>query len=302
MLFFLEKSKINKKEKMQKGYPLYQDSSPDRYNNTQEKRVFHAAFFKGSLTLEASLVLPLFIAGIVAMLFFLQVIQVQMHLQKALFNQTMKVAGYTYYVDKAEIIDSIDGFFEAEYIKTAVINEAGKDYIENSYIVNGVSGIKLNLSNVTDEGIIDASLQYKMKVPFDLFNIGEITLVSRARCHTWIGDSQSAATENEEYVYMTEHGSVYHTYKDCTYLVSNIESCLFTQIDSKRNKSGAIYYSCALCCREGYHGSVVYYTNYGTRYHASAVCSNLKSNIYTVTLDSVKGKYELCSKCAKRSS
>lgn len=298
MLFFTEgQNKIIK----QKIFENHQSSPPDGCVGSEEKRASHAAFrFDGGLSLEASLVLPFFLAGLIALLFFIQVIQLQMHLQKALYGQSMKAAGYAYYIDEMNMDDTVQNVLEAEYIKAAVIKEVGAAYLDNSYIVGGSRGLRLNLTNNAQAGIFDAALQYKVQVPFDLLGIGRITLVSRARCHIWNGDKDGAAQTEKDTVYMTANGEVYHTHKDCTYLVSDVCETEYGQIDGLRNDSGAKYYACAACKKEtADEATPVYYTGYGTRYHTDRLCGNLHSNIFSVPRSEAEKNYRLCSKCAK---
>lgn len=298
MLFF-QQNKIIIKRKANPGYQNPPGKDGTCFN---EKRAPHAALIlKAGMTVEAALVLPLFIAGTVAMLFVLQVMQLQLHIQKALYNQTMKVAGYAYYLTAAELSYKAEQIIEAEYIKSAVIKEVGKEYLDNSYIENGSSGIYLNLTGNPEEGLIDVALQYKVRVPFDLLGVGGINLVSRARCHTWVGKNTNEASAEYRKVYVTANATVYHTQKDCTYLVSNIESCNISDINEKRNAGGGKYYACRRCCEnEGAGLTTAYYTKYGERYHSSALCSNLHSSIYTMSEEDAQSKYPLCSKCEGR--
>lgn len=298
MLFFTEdQNKIIK----QKVFENHQSSPPDGCVGSEEKRASHAALrFNGGLSLEASLVLPFFLAGLIALLFFIQVIQLQMHLQKALYGQSMKAAGYAYYIDEINMDDTVQNVLEAGYIKAAVIKEVGAEYLDNSYIVGGSQGLRLNLTNNTQTGIFDAALQYKVQVPFDLLGIGRIMLVSRARCHIWNGDKDGAVQTEKDTVYMTANGEVYHTHKDCTYLVSDVCETEYGQIDGLRNAGGAKYYACAVCKKDTADETTpVYYTGYGTRYHTDRLCGNLHSNIFSVPRSEAEQNYRLCSKCAK---
>ena len=294
-----------------KEYKIIKQNASSKYHNPpgnkdgtyfNEKRASCAALrLIASMTVEAALSVPLFVAGIVAILFVLQIMQLQLHMQKALYNQAMKVSGYSYYLTVADLSYKAEQVLQEEYVKSAVIKEVGKDYLDNSYIVNGSKGIYLNLTGNPEKGWIDVALQYNVKVPFDLLGIGKLKMVSRARCRTWVGKDADTDDKSFEKVYMTAGGSVYHTHKDCTYLVSKIYSCDVGEISEKRNADGSKYYACKLCCAEGNSGlKKVYYTQYGERYHSSAVCSNLHSNIFTIAKSDAEQKYRLCSKCEKR--
>ena len=117
MLFF-SGLKLNKPR--QKDYPRY--LIPPDGSLSRERRAPYAAFrARASLTVEASLALPIFIAAIVVFLFVLQVMQLQLHIQKALYNQTMKASGYAYYLTIADMSYKAEQVLEEEYIKYSVI-------------------------------------------------------------------------------------------------------------------------------------------------------------------------------------
>lgn len=298
MPFFL-KIKINKGKQKDICSPR------DGKISLREKRVSYAAC--GSLTLEAALVMPLFIAAIVSLMFFIQVIQLQIHIQKSLYNQALKVAGYACYTNLAELSDTAESILSAEYIKYQVINETGKEYLDNSCIAGGSSGIHANLTQEAEDGIIDAALEYTVSPPFNILGLRGMTFVSRARCHTWTGstcqDTGKNPTEDDDVVYMAQKGEVYHLYRDCTYLTNQISSTSAVQVVNIRNDSGAKYYPCSVCCRDNIPAGdeEVYYTLYGTRYHSDIFCNNLYCNIYTINKETAQEQYRLCSKCAKRS-
>lgn len=295
MLFF----PILKKYIKRKGRASFHDSPRNPIGEaSREGRASHAAIM-GSLTVEASLVLPLFVMAIMVLLFFIQAIQMQIQIQKALFNQTVKTAGYAYYLSQTEIPTEAEQYLEAEFIKLNIVNELGAEFFKNGYIANGKNGLVLNLSNISDEGIIDIALQYKMQVPFDIFGVGKLNFVARARCRTWDGNYSDITGYKGNVVYVTPNGEVYHVSDKCTYIVKSVSSCNYHSIDEKRNLSGGIYYPCNVCAesKTPIAMQLVYFTNYGTRYHLEVLCSNLKTNVFAMNEETAKKKYRACSKC-----
>lgn len=301
MLFF---SNLNIKIFKRKGSSLL-GNSPHNYNNrdnlNMKERAPYAAFkLNGSLTVEASLVLPLFIGAIVALLFFIQAVRINVHIQKAVYNQTMRVAGYSYYVNVADPPVAVENLLEAGYIKSQIINELGTEFMSNPYIINHNDAFSLNFTNVFDEGVIDVALQYKLKVPFDIFGVGKVPFVARARCKTWANEDASKNEWNAEMVYVTKYGEVYHNNKSCTFIKSDVKTCSKTKVVTLKNESGEWYKPCSLCS-EGHASYVVpvYYTKYGNRFHVNENCGNLKSNVFSIEKDDAVKKYRPCSKCAK---
>lgn len=253
---------------------------------------------KASLCLEAALTIPFFLAAIIAMLFIIQSMQMKVRFTKALYNQQMKLSGYAYYINKLDISDTIERMMEAEYVKSKVIDEIGRNYLNNSYIVNGYKGVHANLFMDQEDGDIVISLKYKMAVPYNLFFLPEIKYEVSMTCHSWVGENKA---DEEDIVYVTASGSVYHLYKDCSYIKSIIDSCLLSSINSKRNSDGSKYYPCTLCCDEKSSEDVyVFFTKYGTRYHSTSQCSNIKNNVFSISKEKAEQKYNLCSRCEKR--
>lgn len=296
MLFF---PILKNKQPKRKGRASFHDSPRDQIGEaSREERAPHAALI-GSLTVEASFVLPLFVMAIMVLIFFIQAIQIQVQIQKALFNQTVKTAGYAYYLSQTEIPTEAEQFLEAEFIKLNIVNELGTDFFKNGYIVNGKNGLILNLSNISDEGVIDIALQYRMQVPFDIFGVGKLNFVARARCRTWDGKHSDITGYKGNMVFVTPNGEVYHVTDKCTYIAKSVSSCNYYLISEKRNLSGGIYYPCNVCTssREPIPLQLVYYTNYGTRYHLDSLCSNLNTNVFSMEEETAKKKYRACSKC-----
>lgn len=297
MLFYqVEKNKYLKR-KVKTSFHI---SPPDATNEVKpDKRAPYVTLVhRGSLTVEAALVLPFFIAAVTTLIFLIQAIQIQVQIQKALYNQTMKVTGYGYYINSVDLATEAESLLEVGYIKLKIIEELGEDFFESNAIVNGKKGFVLYLTNVSKEGLVDVALLYSLRVPFDIFNVGKLDFVARARCATWIGASPGTTEWDVNMVYMTAHGEVYHCDRECTYIKSDISECRLDEIEAIRNASGGKYYPCTICDdRREYDSKQVFYTKYGTRYHLSEYCSNLKSNVFAIEEVVAKEKYKACSKC-----
>lgn len=120
---------------------------------------------------------------------------------------------------------------------------------------------------------------------------------AQAMMHKWTGyDLSGGAKENvyEEYVYMTENGSVYHRSRGCSHLNIHIRVVNLKDINLERNENGAFYYPCEKCAR-GMGTGLVFISKFGNRYHNSADCSGLKRSIRSVKLSEVS--CGACSEC-----
>ena len=107
--------------------------------------------------------------------------------------------------------------------------------------------------------------------------------------------STTSVKEEEEYVYITESGTVYHRNRDCSHLRISVSVLKASDIGSSRNAYGKKYLPCEKCA-SGSSTGLVFVTDKGDRYHNSAACSGLKRTILTVPISETGGRGP-CSLC-----
>lgn len=263
----------------------------------------------GSLTLEATLVFPIFMLVLLYFMFFFQVLMMEMHVEQALQYTSRTMAVYA----GLDLVPSEDASEEAGALRSAltksgtklVSTQVAKSMVASRLeergaqtwrIENGVSGIHYAQSSL-DGDYIDLIVSYKMKEPFSYFpQIGTIRIQQRARARKWTGDhGVTQAAPDEEIVYITPTGTVYHRSKTCPYLDRVIRTVSAGAIEGRRNKSGAKYYACKKCAKSGATG-MLYITDYGTRFHTKKTCSELNRDIMEIPLSQVAER-KACSKC-----
>ena len=133
----------------------------------------------------------------------------------------------------------------------------------------------------------------------ELIGFNGSTAVAEANIRKWTGyDVLNVANgiEDEEYVYITESGTVYHRSRDCSHLKISIRVVPLEDVVNERNRHGNKYYKCERCGSYGSSG-VVFVTNDGSKYHTSASCSGLKRTIYVVKITETGGRGP-CSSCS----
>ena len=126
---------------------------------------------------------------------------------------------------------------------------------------NGISGIWIDLTEIRT-----------FTFPFSMIPVPGIALTERARVYPWIGyeqgsDDASDSDRDDEMVYVTDYGSVYHTHADCTHLDLTIIATTTDEVGSLRNDYGEKYRKCDYF-PAGYTGTV-YVTAKGDRYYPS---------------------------------
>lgn len=270
---------------------------------------------KGSMTVEAALVLPMFLFAILSLAFIIEIVRLQIHIGCAAGQVSKEMAGYAYTYNKIKqgllmkeekedsdnkqfnIADTLPGMFIAE---SRLVKLIGESFLDSSIIVNGSKGLSLIGSEILDDGKwIKLLVSYKVRLPFSPLPNAEIKLVQYSCSHAWVGycHENYGDDANKKTVYMTEHGSRYHLSKSCKYLDIKSRYVSKENISSCRNKSGGKYYPCHRCMgkSEGY-----YITDYGSSYHTRKDCTAIKRNIIEKKLEDLGGSVACCKECEKQ--
>lgn len=255
----------------------------------QHKGIPLCACLKASYTLEAAVIIPLVVGFWMCIMLFFRLLQVQTAMTEALDYAGKMVAVESSTVSSnAGLLASAEGFLNYEL----------KDYeLVDQYIEGGKLGVSLLQSKITDQ-YVELVADYRVKLPVRLFNIGAIFLEQRSYHRRWTG--KALEEKDDPYVYYTPTGSVYHLTNTCTYLDLSIKSVKYAEIAHLRNKNAHKYSACRCKAEDITAESIVYVTDYGTKYHSSLQCSSLKRTVYMVHLSEV-GTRRLCSKCKLQS-
>ena len=133
-----------------------------------------------------------------------------------------------------------------------------------------------------------------------------ILIACRGRVYPWTGRNPGEDTSvydegDDEAVYMTENGSVYHTSTACTHLQLDIRCVSSATVGMYRNEDGSKYQPCEKCVGSSGAASTVYIGRDGDCYHNSASCSGLTRHIHIEKLSEVEGISQ-CSRCAQLSA
>ena len=243
------------------------------------------------------------------------IIDVQQNLQMALDEAARNISGNLYLSyefstltnDKKnevaqknpELLSSIgSSLIDTSNLKSHFFTEAVKSYIDSSSIVNKTNGISFNNTYVNlSDNILDASIFYKVSVPFLPDNLFSIGLTNRVYLRIFSGKPlDNKLSVQPVYVYFSTYGRVYHTNRYCPYLLNYTDVKLFSEIKGK-------YQRCSLCVNRTteeleQNKSIVYITRTGYAFHISLDCPSFTGNIFKTPIDSVK-KDSLCSHCMK---
>lgn len=257
---------------------------------------------RGSVTPEASLGLFLFLMFFITILYFYQVMTLELRVQSAL-EETLQVESAFCMVGEIQKDDvsTLGCELSKVFVKANIVRLLSVDYLNRSWIQSGSLGISVNQSKLLEDGeTIELVADYKIKVP--LLPGIRFRVSQQASGRIWVGDSSGntsadASGEATEEVYVTAHGTAYHLYEDCSYIDVKVTSVSSNQLKELRNESGGIYYPCEYCNPTG--DKTVFITKYGTRYHSSESCSALERDVETIEAHEV-GERHLCKKCQQR--
>ena len=238
---------------------------------------------RASLTVEASIIVPLMVGFLAIILFFFRFIQVQVAVEEALIYTGRKVAVESCMMSSEEVL-----YLSAEAIFREAISE---NEIINRYIKNKSNGIQLLKSEFADNEIW-LRAEYEIKLPVAFFSIDSVELSSENCFQKWIGNRDEFY--DGDWVYITQNGTVYHSKKDCRALDISVKRASASKIENYRGENGQKYYACDRCKEEGVNW--VYYTDYGTLFHAKIDCSSLKRTIEKIRKDEV-GNRRICVFC-----
>ena len=256
-----------------------------------------------SVTVEASLVLPIFIFSFVNILGAFDILKLQCDMEAALHqagSQIMETAALSRIGGDGEGEDKVKGALSAIYAGKRTKSYLGENYLTHSPIVGGASGVSFKESLLSsDKDVIDIIVSYKVHPMFGIAAFTNFGVESRFYGHTFTGYSPSGygteeADESEEMVYITKTGHSYHRSLGCSHLKLHIRSASRESVGAERSKDGSKYYPCEYCGSR--NCSTVYITDYGNRYHSNINCSRLKRGIRTVPISEVGGRTP-CSEC-----
>lgn len=250
---------------------------------------------RASATLEASLVIPLFIYAVMSISYIIYALGVSERISQALYNDARYMARYIYMTGNKDGLQLKVLLYQMSQAK--LYTELGKDYASTHNVAGGNAGLIISCTQIIDNNNnIKLSIKYAIKNPFDIFGTKRLDFEQSYTERAWLGQpyQQENINENDECVYITAQGDVYHKDSGCTYLKPSVRTVNYNDINIYRNSAGAIYYQCERC--KGHVDTHVYITDYGTRYHTTDNCSELKRNAIKIRLscvDDMRG----CSKC-----
>ncbi len=246
----------------------------------------------GSMTVEATVLLPLLLFFFLHMMGFLEMLRLHGKLEFALWECGSQLGVYTA-LGPEMVAELPDMALSYGYVGTRVKKLLGEDYLDASPLVQGSRGLNYLACEYTED-CLDIGVSYQVKPPITLFPFPYMRMVNRYYGHAWTGYDMQ---ENLQYVYVTVYGEVWHSRADCTHIFLSIQEVEKEQVGRLRNLYGARYYACELCGKEK-EGGTVFITEQGGRFHKVRDCSALTRYIRAIIWQE-DIPYRPCSRCVE---
>lgn len=263
-----------------------------------------------SMTVEAAVVLPLFLFFFINLGCAIEMIRLHGNLQLALWETGNRLSVYGYALgeegregETGFLQEVSDVAFSYGYVKGQVVSYTGKEYLNQSPLTYGTDGLQFLESEIfTAQDTFEIVLTYEVSPWMEVPGVKPFRMANKYYGHIWNGYRlPGTSTEGEEqadFVYVAQNGTVYHDDRNCSHLSLTIRQVGAEQVDQERNASGGRYTACEKCAK-GSMPSSVYIGVEGDRYHYDRDCSGLKRTVFTMTRQEAKEQYRPCSRCGK---
>lgn len=257
---------------------------------------------KGSMTVEAALVLPLFLFAFFNIVSVMDIYRLQSNLSQAMHTtvKEMAVYGHAYSQFSKDDVSHLESYGMTYLYGAGRVRSCMSDhYVQQIPVAGGFNNINWSYSCMMENQCIDFVAAYQATPMFGSMGFAKIPLYNRLRTRAWTGYDIPLIQQEQEssrIVYVTPQGDVYHETKSCPYLRLSIRAVPEKEVSMLRNQDGSIYYPCNQCA--GKENNTVFITLYGNKYHTSLICGGLKRTIEAIPL-SKAGNRHACPKCSE---
>lgn len=244
---------------------------------------------RGSAAVEASIVVPILLFFLMFFVHICNLYAVRSVIYEASAETAGYMAEYAYLTDTFPTAEAAD--YPMAYLK--LYEYLDDSVLPDRYVMGGLAGISLIGSEFkSDDGYVTLKVSYIVRIDVPLLRCFAVPCTEHIRQRAYIGrgsdDGDSEEDDSDEYVYVAENGTVYHTTRSCTYLSPRV----YTSTAEAAVSEG--YRQCRYC--RGYISEgVVYVTESGECYHSTASCSRIKRTVSRRKKSEVS--LPACSKC-----
>ncbi len=274
-------------------------------------RTFFSKRWRASLTVEASLVLPLFLLFFLTLGSGMEMLRLHGRMEVAFWRigretclygtvlrefrqQGTKLSGQAGSQMQQSLATVGNLTFSYGYVKGRVEEALGKEYLESAPI--GKEGLfYLGGTIINQDDLVGFQVSYPVEPRWSFPGFRSFWMENHYYGRVWTG-FELPETDRGLY-YLTENAEVYHLDLNCSHLKLSPEAVSKEVLSSARNAKGSFYRACSICKQETIPAQV-WISPEGACFHYRRDCSGLKRTIRTVTWKEAKD-YRPCSRCGK---
>lgn len=290
----------------------------------KRKRALRFGSCEGSVTVETVLALPIFLCASAGLLMLGSLLLTEAKIQYALTKTADVYAAQKAWEsladsgeqrsqtgqkeksrdtdsENADSLKAVKGMaralLSAASVQTIFSSVYEASPVDSECIYGGRTGIVLSAS-VEQKDTVRISAVYRMKIEIPFMGTYSFPKKVSVKQRIFNGYSDGESEEDnvfaEGIVYVTEHGSVYHTSLSCSHISLRISGGEVGRILAEKK-----YHACDKCIDDGEVPSVMYVTKYGDKYHSSLACSGLRRTVKAIPRNEAEGM-RMCSRCAAK--
>lgn len=258
----------------------------------RSKRTSLLSSSDGSMTLEASLLIPIFLFLFLALASVGETLWIHGQVYHGVSEAAKEEAVYEYVLVKKNIPS-----MRPVLLRQKFLSAVDQKKLNRSSLAGGVQGILFTGSHYqNNQEVYEITARYRImyRLPFLPPFSGNYEQKIRQKAMTGYAESQTGAEGGE--VYITPYESVYHKDINCTHLSLSIISD--TDVEKYRNRKTR-YRECERCTK--YHKgniSILFVAKEGDAYHTDLSCSGLKRTISRKKKSEVEGM-KPCERCGR---
>lgn len=257
-----------------------------------DKRTSLSASRKGSMTVEATVILPVLLCAFMGILLLAKVFMINQEMDTALLETARQVA-------RKEYLFSEKGNEGASIVLVRILFQRNKKQGDAGKGIT-VKGLNFYGSEYREQSKeIYLKANYKIRIPLLLLGTWQIPVSTEISQKAWNGyapSSGESSSASEEYVYVTEDGEVYHQDGQCYHLHITIHE---TDKVDKYYDGKTAYKPCEYCIHKADgRSSLLYIPEKGDCYHSNPLCGSLTRTVRYIKKEEA-AVMRPCSHCCK---
>lgn len=274
-------------------------------------RSFFSKFWKASMTVEASLVLPMFLLFFLTLGSSMEILRFHGKMAMALWNAGRETCLYGTALEEfrgiggAKEKQEASGLWETvgnlafsqAYVRGKVEESLGNEYLGEAPVANGAAGLHYwGGSILNQDDLVEIVVSYQAEPKWTVQGFQSFWMENHFYGRLWTG-FEIKETDNALF-YLAENAEVYHRSAECSHIKLNPEEIWTVALANARNADGSRYRACTICAK-GTMPERIWVSPEGDCYHYVRDCPGLKRTVRAVIWE-VARKYRPCSRCGEK--